>query len=132
MDSITIGTTLSSGLVIAVCMQFLKAIFERAGLKPTDALHDPTIQVVAGLVGVIGFVAHAASLAPLTGPVFWDNAAQGALAGLSAIVSFHVLSGPGTQTATIQTGENSLTVSGKDVPALLQKVRAQVDASTNS
>jgi hypothetical protein len=99
MDTNTIAVTISAGTAIAALLMFLKALFER-WVKPADPLHDPTIRLLAALVGAVGFLLHAQLVHPLTGTTAWDAVAQGVFAGLSAIVTFHVLTSPTTPTST--------------------------------
>lgn len=102
------------GQIIAAFLQFFKVVLER-WLKPTDPLHDPAIQLSAGIIGVVGYVLHAATLAPLSGAVFWDQAGTGFLSGLSAIVSYHILS---SATVTQTVGDMSVSGKPKDLAAL--------------
>lgn len=92
------------GQIIAAFLQFWKVVLER-WLKPTDPLHDPAIQLSAGLLGVVGYVVHAATLGTLTGALFWDQAGTGFLSGLSAIVTYHILS---TASSLVQSSATGL------------------------
>jgi hypothetical protein len=93
MNPTDVITVIGVGQIIAACVQFLKVLEERA-VKPGDPLHDPAIQMTAGLLGVVGYVVHAATLAPLTGAIFWNSAGSGFLSGLAAIVTYSLLSTP--------------------------------------
>lgn len=96
MDTNAIAVTLSSGLIIALVMQFFKNVLE-IWVKPTDAIHDSAVRILSAVVGAVGFLGHAAlTMTAITGPLAWDSIAQGAFAGLTAIGSYHVLGGAPT------------------------------------
>jgi hypothetical protein len=102
MNTDTLSVTLASGLAIACVLMFVKALLER-WMPATDPLHDPTIRLLAALIGAAGFVLHTAMTSTLTGPSAWEAMAQGGLSGLSAIVTFHILTStqPGTGESTV-------------------------------
>lgn len=118
MDTTSVAVTVGAGFFIAGITQFLKGIIEH-WLKPGSPNHDITIQLTAALVGAIGFIVHARTVTSLTGPIFWDSAAQGALAGVAAVTAYHVLTAtvPGTDTASTQ-----IVVSQPTSPAEVPKV----------
>lgn len=90
MDPTTAAITIGSGQIIFIAVQILKVLIEKF-VQPADALHDPLIQVSAMVAGIVGFLAHAWMIDTLTRLNAWDNISQGALAGLAAVASYHIL-----------------------------------------
>ena len=95
---------LNAALVIAVIVSLVKTYLELA-VPPASRLHDATIRAVAVGLGVAGAVVQAGLDRPLTLHLAWDAAGQGLVYGLTAIASFHLVTGDyfgGTQgTATL-------------------------------
>lgn len=80
--------TLGVGQILMVLITFLKVLFEKL-VSPDDPMHDITIQVMALVLGAIGWILYSWTTQNMTGPLFWQEAGQGALSGLSAIGGYH-------------------------------------------
>jgi hypothetical protein len=106
LDPTTAAITVGSGQIIFIVMQILKILIEKI-VNPDDPLHDPLIQVSAMAVGVIGFLGHAWLIDTLTRGDAWDNVAQGALAGLAAVASYHILGSVKSASTPKNTGTTS-------------------------
>lgn len=89
MDPSSVLDTIGVGSILFAVMQMIKVWLE-TWLKQTDPKHDPTIRVLAGVLGTAAYVGHAWSLAPMTGQLFWNAAGQGFVAGLTAVATYHV------------------------------------------
>lgn len=108
---------------VGVLLTFIKQVLEATFLKNTNPLHDNVIEFLAVAFGIgmtFGYIGI-----PATRPEFWNQIALGAVAGIGAIGTFHLLSRkPGTVNDPILDVAPNLLVQYKPVPTK--------DATTNS
>jgi len=74
---------------VGVLLTFIKQVLEATFLKNTNPLHDNVIEFLAVAFGIgmtFGYIGI-----PASRPEFWNQIALGAVAGIGAIGTFHLL-----------------------------------------
>jgi hypothetical protein len=92
MDLSQLGPNLTPVLAITILVSIAKPFLERR-VPATNPLHDPLVRLLAVALGVVGMAVHYLAHTIPTAPGLENALGSGLLAGVGAILTYHLVAG---------------------------------------